>query len=130
MDNSELIARFVDCWNSGHVDGIDEVLAANFVRHEPDLNGRETGREDYKNTITHLRGKLSNFHTESVDTIEQGNKVVFRFKTTGQHGNESVTFEGVNIFRIENGKIAEDWVFYDATGVRQRLGRSQAASAN
>lgn len=130
MENSELIARLVDCWNTGQLNAIDEVLASDFVRHEPDLEARNTGREDYKHTITNLRDKLSNFHTESVDTIAQGNKVMFRFKTTGRVGNDTVTFEGVNILRIAKGKIAEDWVYYDATGVRQRLGRSQAASAH
>lgn len=130
MENSELIARLVDCWNTGELGAIDEVLAPNFVRHEPDLETRNTGREDYKRTITNLRSQLPNFHTESVDTIEQGDKVVFRFKTTGRHGNDAVTFEGVNFLRIENGKIAEDWVYYDAAGVKQRLGRSQAASAH
>jgi ketosteroid isomerase-like protein len=128
MENSELIARFVHCWNSGEVEALEEVLAANFVRHEPDVEAKKTNREDYKHTITHLRSELAGFHTESVDTIEQDNKVVFRFKTTGRHGNATVTFEGVNVMRIENGKIAEDWVYYDATGVQQRLGRSQAAS--
>jgi predicted SnoaL-like aldol condensation-catalyzing enzyme len=130
MENRNLIARLVDCWNTGQLNAIDEVLAPNFIRHEPELDTRNTGREDYKLTITNLRSKLSNFHTESLDTIEQGNKVVLRFKTTGRHGNDSVTFEGVNIVRIENGKIAEDWVYYDATGVQQRLGRSQVASAH
>jgi len=77
-----------------------------------------------------MRSQWSDFHTEAIDTIEQGNKVVFRFKTTGKHNNSPVVFEGVNILRVEGGKVVEDWVYYDATGLHQKLARAKAAGAS
>ncbi|MGB9514123.1 MAG: ester cyclase, partial [Candidatus Acidiferrum sp.] len=115
-------------WNSGRVADLDDVLAANFVRHEPQLDGGTTGREDYKQTVHHLRSRLSEFRTESMDAVEQGNKIAFRFRTTGKHNNLAIVFEGVNILHVYNGKILEDWVFYDATGLQQKFARAQAAS--
>jgi ketosteroid isomerase-like protein len=129
MENKDLVSRLVNCWESGQVEEIDELLTPNFVRHEPDMETRSSGREDYKQTIAHLRSALSGFHTEAIDTIEQGDKVVFRFRTTGEHNNAPVLFEGVNVLRIEGGKIAEDWVYYDAGGLKQRLGQAKASSA-
>lgn len=129
MENKELISRLVHCWEKGKLADIDAIMTPNFVRHEPDMDTRSSSREDYKQTIAHLRSALSGFHTEALDTIEQGDKVVFRFRTTGKHNNVSVSFEGVNVLRIEGGKIAEDWVYYDATGLKQRLGQAKASSA-
>jgi len=44
-----------------------------------------------------------------------------------RHNNAPVVFEGVNIVRIEGGKVVEDWVFFDATGLQRKLARMQAA---
>lgn len=129
MENKELVSRLVHCWESGQLEDINEILTPNFVRHEPDIDVKNSSREDYKQTIAHLRSALSGFHTEALDTIEQGNRVAFRFRTTGKQNNVQLVFEGVNVLRIEGGKIAEDWVYYDVTGLKQRLGQAKASSA-
>lgn len=129
MENKELVSRLVHCWESGQMEDIDKILTPNFIRHEPDMDARNSTRDDYKQTITRLRSALSGFHTEALETIEQGNNVAFRFRTTGKHNNAEVVFEGMNFLRVEGGRIAEDWVYYDATGLKQRLGLAKASSA-
>jgi predicted SnoaL-like aldol condensation-catalyzing enzyme len=127
MAKTKLVARLVECWNTGKLGDIDEILSASFVRHEPPIDGGKTGRDDYKQTVNRYRSMLSGFHTEATDTIEQGDKVVFRFRTTGKRNNVPVVFEGVNILRIEGDKVVEDWVYFDVTGLQQKLAREQAA---
>jgi ketosteroid isomerase-like protein len=126
MTNKNLVARLIQCWNTGQLDDLDHLLSADFIRHEPEVGGRTTGRDEYKQTITHYRNGLSDFHTEAIDTIEQGDRLAFRFKTTGTRDNSPFVFEGVNILRIEGDKVVEDWVYFDATGVRGRIARAQA----
>ena len=127
MGNTTLIARLVDCWNTGKLEVIDEVLSPNFIRHEADIDGTTSGSDEYKQSVSRYRNSLSDFHTEAIDPIEQGDKIAYRFRTTGRHNNARVVFEGVNIVRIEGGKVVEDWVFFDATGLQQKLARMQAA---
>ena len=127
MDNKQIVAKLVECWNTGKLGIVDEVLAPNFIRHEPDIGGPTTNRDAYKETVTRHRDRLANFHTESTDIIEQGNKVAFRFKTTGKSGNAPVVFEGVNILRVEGGKVVEDWAYFDATGVKDKIKQQKAA---
>jgi predicted SnoaL-like aldol condensation-catalyzing enzyme len=127
MSNRQLVEQLVECWNTGKLELIDEVLSPKFVRHEPEINGSATGRDDYKQTIKRYRGILTNYHSEATDIIEQGNKIAFRFKTTGKSNSGPVVFEGVNILRIEDSKIVEDWVYLDVTGLKNRLEREQAA---
>lgn len=127
MDNRQLVAQLVECWNTGKLEPIDQVLSPKFIRHEPEVDGAATGREEYKQTIKRYRDNLVNFRTEVPDIIEQGDKIVFRFKTTGKGRGGPVVFEGVNILRIEGNKIVEDWVYFDVTGLRDRLRREKAA---
>jgi predicted SnoaL-like aldol condensation-catalyzing enzyme len=127
MSNRQLVEQLVECWNTGTLELIDEVLSPKFIRHEPEINGSATGRDDYKQTIKRYRGILANYQSEATDIIEQGNKIAFRFKTTGKSNSGPVTFEGVNILRVEGNKIVEDWVYFDVTGLKNRLEREQAA---
>lgn len=127
MDNRQLVAQLVECWNTGKLEAIDQVLSPKFIRHEPEIEGEATGREEYKQTIQRYRNNIADFSSEITDIIEQGNKVVFRFKTTGKGRNGPVVFEGVNILRVDGNKIVEDWVYFDVTGLRERLRREKAA---
>jgi ketosteroid isomerase-like protein len=125
-----LVERLIECWNSGQLDAIDEVLAPNFVRHGDHISGQGEmkGTADYKKVVKEFRKLLSDFHSEGRDVIEQGDKVAFRFHTTGKHDGKTIEFEGINIVRIEGDRIVEDWVSYDATGLAARLGRKLAAA--
>ena len=127
MTHTNLVTRLIECWNTGKLDDIDNLLSLDFVRHEPEMGGGTTGKKEYKQTVNRYRNSLSDFHTEATDMVEQGNKIVFRFKTTGKRGNAPFIFEGVNILRIEGGKIVEDWVYFDATAVRSVVARAQTA---
>ena len=124
MTHTDLIARLVDCWN-GKLEDIDNILAPNFIHHETGIE--TTGRDEYKKTVSRYRNALAGFHTEVADTIEQGNKQVYRFKTTGKRDNAPVIFEGVEILRIEGGKVVEDWVYLDAIGSQLKLARAHSA---
>jgi len=126
-DNQGLVAQLVECWNTGKLGLIDEVLSPKFIRHEPEIDGAATGREDYKQTIKRHRAMLANFHTEATDVIEQGNKIAFRFKTRGKAESGPVVFEGVNILHVEGNKVVEDWVYFDVAGIKNRLRQEKAA---
>jgi predicted ester cyclase len=125
-----LIKRLIDCWNSGKLDAIDEIIAPNFVRHGDNFQGKREikGSAGYKQHVSEFRKIVSDFHTETRDPIEQGNRIAYRFHTTGKHNGKKIEFEGVNIVRIEGNRIVEDWVYYDATGVAEKLGQHRAAA--
>ena len=127
MANTDLVARWVDCWNTGKLEDIDNIFSSNFIHHESGIQGGTTGRDEYKQTVSRYRNALSDFQTEAVDVIEQGNKLAYRFKTTGKRNNAPVMFEGVNILRIEGGRVVEDWVYLDANGSQLLLVRAQSA---
>jgi steroid delta-isomerase-like uncharacterized protein len=65
------------------------------------------------------------------DVIVANDKVVIRWTFRGTHTGpfmgvdptgRRVTLEGIDIFRIENGKIAEFWNGYDLLAVAEQIG--------
>ena len=70
--------------------------------------------------------------------ITEGDLVVIRYRATGTHAGEfqgyaptgkRVTWTGINIYRIECGRIAEIWSEVDAQGrIAQLTGSATAAT--
>ena len=64
------------------------------------------------------------------DQIAEGDKVVTRYRASGTHRGElaglaptgkKVEVTGINICRIEGGKIAEHWPYADIVGMMRQL---------
>jgi hypothetical protein len=58
MGNATLITRLVDCWNTGRLEPLDEVLSPNFIRHEADIEGTTSGRDEYKRSVSRYLKKM------------------------------------------------------------------------
>jgi steroid delta-isomerase-like uncharacterized protein len=65
------------------------------------------------------------------DLVAEGDKVVARWTSTGTHDGEfmgipptgkRVTTSGITIFRLEGGKIVEEWSESDMLGMMQQVG--------
>ena len=65
------------------------------------------------------------------DLVAEGDKVVARWTSTGTHDGEfmgipptgkRITTSGITIFRLEGGKIVEEWSESDMLGMMQQVG--------
>ena len=131
-EENKAVARAVfDAFNSGDVDALDDVVAADAVDHDPYNPYREEGAEGLKKVIGMYRSAFPDLEIKVEDQIAEGDKVVTRWTGTGTHQGElmgaaptgkSSTVTGIGIDRIENGKIVEAWSNWDALGMMQQLG--------
>ena len=113
-------------FSTGNIDNPEMIFAKNFVRHEQQYLTPEAKLEDVSKLIESQRKiyKVENMQTEPLDTIVdvKSNRVALRWSADVQRlpdadaGEfpEHMKFEGVTISRFENGKIAEQWVYYDS----------------
>ncbi len=131
-ENKALIRRFIEVGNRGNVTEIsttlDELFVPDFVRHDP--AGGIRSREDYKQFLLSLLAALPGQFTIE-DLIAEGDKVVLRYTYRCTHQGQwrglpptgkPVTFTGIFIYRILDGKIVEGWENADALGLVQQLG--------
>lgn len=107
----------IRAWNEGDLDALDEAVAPNYVRHLSDGRTLRT-RDEFKQHVAGLRATMPDIQTAVHHTFTDGEHAALRFTTTGTLPNgNTLRFDGAVIVRIENGRLAEEWEFFD-TGVR------------
>lgn len=127
--NRDVVKSYHRVWSDGQVTELDNILAPDFVCHF--IDGIEwKGIDGAKSSITSHRKSFPDWNEEIVDMISEGDKVVTRYKSTGtQQGTfngldstgKKITIYETSIYRIANGKIAEQWGFPDAMGLDHQL---------
>jgi len=128
-ENKNIVRRYQEAYNNNDLDTLDEVVAIDVLTPKI-MPGVPTGLEGAK--AVHRRSLLGmpDFHTKIEDLIAEGDKVVARVTMTGTHTGDfwgfpatgrKVTFTGIYIARIENGKIAEHWGEEDGISLMQQI---------
>ena len=131
-ENGKAIARRFteDLWDKGVLSVADEIIAPDFVDHDP-VSGQRPGPGGYKEMVGAFRAAFPDLRVKNEDVIPEGDKVVARWTARGTHNGalmnipptgRQVTLKGVDVLRIEGGKIVERWGEFDALGMLRQLG--------
>lgn len=130
--NRRVVERYyAELWNARRLDVLDELLAADFAL--PDVAGQlpRSPREAFKRRAAAWLGAFPDLRERVDDMIVQGDRVACRYTVTGTHEGEfedlapthrRVRFGGIEIFRIEDGRIAELWCHEDTLSLYEQLG--------
>jgi steroid delta-isomerase-like uncharacterized protein len=130
-ENKPIVQREADeIWNQGNLDVADELFATDFVNHDFNPPG-VTDLEGYKGWVLKWRAAFPDYHVEIHDLVAEGDKVGIRYTVTGTHQGDffgieatgiQVTMMGINMYRLDGGKIAEVLRTYDLLGLGQQIG--------
>lgn len=132
--NKELVLRmYEEVWNRKNLDFVNEVVSTEFKDHPPkrffDVPIR--GREALLEAAIGFHKGFPDFHDRMIKIVAEGDKVVYLGEITGTHtgmlyGNaptgKPVKVQGINYFRLEDGKIVERWGIFDVMGMMQQIG--------
>lgn len=129
QENKDLAHR----WNQifeGDFGAADDIIGEDCVFHDGPP-GLLPGPDGVKEWAIMLRNGFPNIKMTEEQFIAEGDKVAGRFVAQATHGGEfmgvaatgnQVTFSGINIMRVAEGKIVEHWVNYDTMGIMQQIG--------
>lgn len=130
--NCALVRRFIEeVFNAGDFDAVDEILAPDYVHHDPTTQEFGSGIEGFKRLVGYYREAFPDLQIVFDDQFAAGDRVVDRWTGHGTHQGElmgirptgrPVTATGISINRIAHGRIAETWNNYDAAGILRQLG--------
>jgi steroid delta-isomerase-like uncharacterized protein len=130
--NKALIKQFYEeVWNKGNVEFARWVFADDYVRHDlrptqaqPGPTGQAKIAADFRRAFPDLQF--------TVDLIlGEGDLVAARWTASGtqlgkwgvvEPTGKKATFSGVNIFRLQKGKVVEIWNHRDDLGLMQQVG--------
>ena len=129
--NKSIVRRWIEeGWNKHNLAVIDQLYAPNFVQHEPEPQTVNSS-EALKQYVGAYLTAFPDLHLSIEDLLADGDKVVWRFNSTGhQNGpfmgmppsGRTGNITGIVIFRLENSRIAEAWVNIDVLGLLQQTG--------
>ena len=118
--------------SQGRLDLLDDGLYTNdYVYHGPALIGDLQGVEAFRAMINGFLAGISESREVVEDQVSEGDKVVSRILGSGRHTGElmgapptgkQLTWTVICISRFEDGKIAEEWVEFDALDLLQQVG--------
>jgi len=129
--NKALVRRFYEeVFNKKNLAAIGDFLDPHIIEHAlpPGLPG---GIEGSRQFIGMYLAAFPDLHLTTEDLIAEGDKVVARFTVRGTHKGafmgvpptgKQMTATGIQIVRIANGRITENWLNLDALGMMQQLG--------
>jgi steroid delta-isomerase-like uncharacterized protein len=138
-ENKALVRRFYDeAWDQGKLDVIDDVFAENYVRHDLRSTEALAGPEGMKGITTDFRAAFPDLRFEVEIMVAEDEFVTARWTASGTHlgawgvvepTGRTATFSGVNIFRFQDGKVAEIWNHRDDLGLMELVGAAIYAGA-
>src|SRR5262249_3733542 len=112
---------------------IEELWTEDCVVHRPEVSATIKGREAFRQAFNRVVGPYSEFKTTIHDLVAESDLVVCHLSHQVVHrgGNwtsrlgshaEVVTWPSLTMFRIRDGKVAEEWVCRDELGMLIQLG--------
>ena len=128
--NTALVQQMLELLMRGDLHTGDHVLAPNWVNHDPSLPPLH-GYEGFKQLSMIFRSALPDGHIEIEDLLAEGDKVATRFRLRGTNTGsfqgmpptgKAVDITATGIFRVVDGRVADNWVNFDALGLMQQLG--------
>ena len=134
--NKAIIRRYYEeLWNQGRIALADELLAQD-VAFRGSLSTRQRGITAFKDYVTMVRNAFPDYENVIEDLIAEGDKVVARLTHRGTHRGEvlfgsapsgmQVSFPGIAIFRLQDGRIVDGWVVGDILILMRQLAMGPA----
>ena len=119
-ENKELVRRYFDeRWNHGSLDVCDELLSSSM-----DI-------EEQKEFVRTQHAALGNLHLTILDLLAEGDQVAIHWRIDGTHKGDflgvaatgkPVTFQGIALLRVTDGKIMDDIAYWDNQSILEQLG--------
>lgn len=130
-EHKALVRRFYAELDEGNLDVIDELVAEDFLDHDPPpFPGLAPGRAGLRQAAEMFWAATPGRHIIE-DQIAEGDKVVTRLRGVGKHEGElagipasgnDLDVKAVSVYRIENGRIREHWSAVDTATNLHQLG--------
>ena len=129
-ENKKIVHRYQEIYNTNDLEALSEVLAEDLLTPKI-MPGIPTGIQGAKAAHRIMLAGFPDYQTIIDDLIAEDDKVVARITMSGTNTGsfmgmlptgKHVSFTGIYVARMANGKIVEHWGEEDGVGLLQQLG--------
>jgi predicted ester cyclase len=133
LDNKSIARSFFEeTWSKGNLTIVDEMASPDFKIHYT-IFPNPLDREGFKSFITDVRTGFPDLQLTITDAIAEADKVAICWLARGTNTGpikllnlpptrRSISYTGVEIYRLSEGKVVEGRTEEDALGLLQQLG--------
>ena len=128
---SRISQAFVDAYNTGEVDRIDDFVTDDFVCHHTAAAVEINGADEYKERIHELRAGFSDFEMSEEFLVVDGDMGAGHYRWGGTHDggfmgmpatDRTVDTTNATLMRMDGDRMAEMWVYGNNGEVMEQLG--------
>jgi predicted ester cyclase len=129
-ENKKIVRRYQEIYNSNDLEALSEVVSQHLLTPKI-MPGIPKGIEGAKAAHRIMLAGFPDYQTIIDDLIAEGDKVAARITMSGTNTGsfmgmpptgKQVSFTGIYVARIANGKIVEHWGEEDGVSLLQQLG--------
>jgi predicted ester cyclase len=123
-ENKAVVRRLMEETSQGNLAVIDELIAPDFVFHNPSDPSVGGGPEGYRRWTTQRGGDLGDERVTIDDQLADGDKVATRFTVRATHAEtgKAVTITVIAIDQLLDGRLVAHWDEADLLGLMQQIG--------
>jgi steroid delta-isomerase-like uncharacterized protein len=128
--NIEIITRFEHGFRAADQATIDELCDPGLVDHNP-APGEKPGLAGFKQKVEGFKAVFPDLVEDLQDIVASGDTVATRWVVTGSQQQEFmgipasgqvIRVEGMNFYRLRDGRVTDVWTQFDAVAMTQQLG--------
>lgn len=120
----------LEIWNTGKLELVNEVFSPDIVLHIVDVSEDVVGTDAIKEYVTSVRTSYPDFNVTFDEQIKSGDTFTYRWTITGTNTGpgespptgKKMKVSGVSIFKVAEGKIVEEWMYYNQAAIFTQLG--------
>jgi steroid delta-isomerase-like uncharacterized protein len=130
-DNKRIARRFLQVWGQASLDSVDELAAPTLSVFYPLFGTPADGPEAFKQHLMAVHAAIPDAVMDIEQEIAEGENVVLRWRVRGTHlgafmsrppTGKQVTWTGITMYRIVDGKVVEERGEEDTLALVQQLG--------
>jgi steroid delta-isomerase-like uncharacterized protein len=129
--NKDLVMRMEEeLFNNRNLAALDQFLSKRYVLRTA-AEGAPNDRQAVRDAIAGYLEGFPDLHISVDELVAEGDRVVGRFTFTGTHRGDlfgippsgrRISVRQIAIYRIEDGKVVEEWEISDQLGLMQQVG--------
>ncbi len=130
--NKELVYRMTEeVWSKGNLEKLDELFSPDFVQYFLPFGSETKGLDQFRVNVGSHRKAFPDWAEQIKLIVAEGDLVAIHFTSTGTNdgsflGNpptgKQIYINEMSIYRIVDGRIAEQWLIPDLLSLSQQLG--------